>query len=93
MAEKEKKSNSDLNELKEDIVKLRSDLSQFATRILERGQSEFSHAKENLIKNGKKTYDSVENKLSEKPVTTLLGAFGIGLLLGYLGKSKNSKKE
>ncbi len=93
MAEKGKILESDLKNLKKDFEKLRSDLSNLTVNAYEQGKSEFSNAKENLVKNGKKTYDTVETRLAERPLTTLFGAMGVGLLLGYLGQRKNSKKE
>ena len=93
MADKERILDSDLKNLKKDFEKLRADLSHLAANAYEHGKSEFSHATENLYNNGKKKYDSLESKLAEKPMITLVSALGVGFLLGYLGQRKNSKKE
>lgn len=93
MADKERILNGDLKNLREDLEKLRADFSNLASNAYEQGKEEFSHARESLLKNGKKQYDVIEDKLSERPMTTLISAFGVGLLLGYLGQRNHSKRD
>jgi ElaB/YqjD/DUF883 family membrane-anchored ribosome-binding protein len=85
----------DLEALREDVTKLRSDLSQLAKSLLERGKSETDTAKDRVIdelmsglrsarEKGGGTVESVEHRIQEKPLMSLLIAFLVGLVLGKL---------
>jgi ElaB/YqjD/DUF883 family membrane-anchored ribosome-binding protein len=85
----------DLEALREDVTKLRSDLSQLAKSLLEKGKSETDTAKDRVIdelmsnlrsarEKGGDTVESVEHRIQEKPLMSLLIAFLVGLVLGKL---------
>lgn len=85
----------DLDALREDVTKLRADLSQLAKALLEKGKSETDSAKDKVVEElmaglktarvrGNDTVDSVEHKIQEKPLMSMLIAFFVGLLLGKL---------
>ncbi|MGH7849381.1 MAG: DUF883 family protein [Thermodesulfobacteriota bacterium] len=89
----------DLEALREDVTKLRSDLSQLAKSLLDKGKSETDTAKdrvmEELMSNlrsardkSSETVESVEHKIQEKPLMSLLIAFVVGLILGKLFESR-----
>jgi ElaB/YqjD/DUF883 family membrane-anchored ribosome-binding protein len=80
MAE-ERELRQDLNTLKEDISKLRSDLSELAQKLLNIGKSEAGVTKDKLLERGRKTVETVGQKIEEKPLISLLIAFIVGLLL------------
>lgn len=85
----------DLEALREDVTKLRADLSQLAKALLEKGKSETDSAKDKVVEElmaglrsarvrGNDTVESVEHRIQEKPLMSLLIAFFVGLLLGKL---------
>lgn len=85
----------DLEALREDVTKLRADLSQLAKALLEKGKSETDSAKDRVVEDlmaglrsarvkGGDTLESVEHRIQEKPLMSLLIAFFVGLLLGKL---------
>jgi len=85
----------DLDALREDVTKLRADLSQLAKALLEKGKSETDSAKDKVVDElmaglrtarvrGNDTVESVEHRIQEKPLMSMLIAFFVGLLLGKL---------
>lgn len=69
----------------EDVVgSVRERLEQETDRLLARLQDA---ADEAGVK-GRKVLDDVESELEERPVTTLLSSFGIGVLVGWLVSRK-----
>ena len=89
----------DLEALREDVTKLRSDLSQLAKSLLDKGKSETDTAKDRVIEElmsnlrsardkSSDTVESVEHKIQEKPLMSLLIAFLVGLILGKLFESR-----
>lgn len=89
----------DLEALREDVTKLRSDLSQLAKSLLDKGKSETDTAKDRVIEElmsnlrsardkSSDTVESVEHKIQEKPLMSLLIAFLAGLILGKLFESR-----
>ena len=91
----QEKLGQDLETLREDVTKLRADLSQIAKSLLEKGKNETDSAKDRIFEElrydlqsarnkGRETVDTVENKIQEKPLMSLLIAFLIGLVLGKL---------
>lgn len=91
----EPKLDKDIENLKDNMTKLREDLTQISQTLLEKGKSETEVAKDRLIEElkyeldvakakGKKTVESVESQIQEKPFMSLLIAFIVGLVLGKL---------
>lgn len=91
----QEKLGQDLEVLREDVTKLRADLSQIAKSLLEKGKNETDSARDKLLEElrfdirsardkGRETVGTVENKIQEKPFISLLIAFFIGLVLGKL---------
>ncbi len=89
----------DLEALREDVTRLRSDLSQLAKSLLDKGKSETDTAKDRVIEElvsnfrsarykSSETVETVEHKIQEKPLMSLLIAFLAGLILGKLFESR-----
>jgi ElaB/YqjD/DUF883 family membrane-anchored ribosome-binding protein len=98
----ERDLQKDLETVKEDMAKLRSDIGELTQRLLEMGKSEVSSARnrvrsqarnlerevrETLNETGERgwrTVESVEQLLAERPLVSVLGAFGLGFIVGKL---------
>ncbi len=87
--------DKDIESLKDNVANLRADLSQITQTLLDKGKSETEVAKDRLIDElkyeleaartkGKKTVESVESQIQEKPFLSLLIAFIVGLVLGKI---------
>jgi ElaB/YqjD/DUF883 family membrane-anchored ribosome-binding protein len=96
------KGNSDplgLNAVKDDISNLRSDVKELFQNLLDTGKSETEAAKDRVIeelrdalqvasKSGKQTVESLESKVQEKPLISLLLSFFIGFFFGVFFNRK-----
>jgi ElaB/YqjD/DUF883 family membrane-anchored ribosome-binding protein len=96
------KGNSDplgLSAVKDDISNLRSDMKELFQKLIDTGKSETEAAKDRAIeelrdtlqlasKSGKQTVESLESKVQEKPLISLLLSFFIGFFLGALFNRK-----
>lgn len=91
----DKDLGKDVDSLKKDISRLKDDLSSIAETLLEKGKEETGAAKDKLGERfgdeleaarakGKEKVESIEGQIREKPLTSLLIAFVIGLFLGKL---------
>ena len=80
----ERELRKDLNTLKEDVSKLRSDLSELAQKLVNIGRSEAGVTKDRLLERGRKTAETVGQKIQEKPLFSLIIAFIVGLF--FLGR-------
>ena len=90
------KGNSDpsgLSAVKDDISNLRSDMNELFRKLIDTGKSETGAAKDKVIeelrdalqvasKSGKRTVESLESKVQEKPFISLLVTFFVGFFLG-----------
>ncbi|MEE9176155.1 MAG: hypothetical protein V3U19_08295 [Thermodesulfobacteriota bacterium] len=85
----------DVETLKDDLSKLREDLTGIAQSLLEKGKTETEAAKDKLSEGlqdefqavrdkSKETVESLEDQIREKPLLSLLIAFIVGLFLGKL---------
>jgi len=83
----------DLNAVKEDISKLRSDMKELFQKLIDTGRSETGAAKDRMIeelidaletasKSGKETVESLESKVRENPFISLFLAFFVGFFFG-----------
>jgi ElaB/YqjD/DUF883 family membrane-anchored ribosome-binding protein len=76
------KLENELDVLKSDMSKVKSDLESLVESLIGRGKSE-SHAMADAtrvkVKDG---VSSVENYIEDRPFTTVLVALGVGLLVG-----------
>ncbi len=91
----QEKLGQDLETLREDVTRLRADLSQLAKSLLEKGKSETDTARDRVMgefmsnlhsardRSGE-TVETVERKIQEKPLMSLLIAFLAGLVLGKI---------
>jgi ElaB/YqjD/DUF883 family membrane-anchored ribosome-binding protein len=70
--------------LKEDIAKLRTDMTALFHDFMEAGKEEVSATTEKAGSEVKKGVEAVEKAIGEKPLLTLLSALAIGFLVGKL---------
>lgn len=80
----------ELKQLKKDYLKLRADLSDIAASILHRGKEEFNARKDAIIDDTKHRCEDIEKRMSDHPIKTLLVGFGLGFVISYLRRDKNS---
>lgn len=96
----ERDLQKDLDAVKEDLAKLRSDIAELTQRLIDTGGSEVSTARNRVRsearnlgrefratldetgEQGLKTVESIEQLLTDRPLVSLLAAFGLGLLVG-----------
>ncbi len=74
----------DLNVLREDLSKLRSDFTELAHKLLKIGKFEARVTKDNLLEQGRKTTETLEKRIEERPFMSLLSAFIVGLISALL---------
>jgi ElaB/YqjD/DUF883 family membrane-anchored ribosome-binding protein len=86
---------NELDSVKEDLAKLRSDIANL-TQALKDVTSETVHEQIGLIRgridgiaedaksHGRETLDSLTDHIEEKPLASVLIAFGVGILIGRL---------
>lgn len=83
----------DVEDIKESVEKLRSDLSKVTQTMIEKGKSETEAAKDRLIEElkfeleaakdkGKEKVEDVERQIQDKPFMSMIIAFIIGLVIG-----------
>jgi len=77
---------SDFKQVKEDLLNLTRTFSQFTARQAGDGVADLRQAREraeaHLRQVAGEARDSLEQQVKEKPLGTLLIAFGVGLLIG-----------
>ena len=86
---------SELDAVKDDLAKLRADIANLS-QTLKDATSETVHEQIGLIRSridgiaedakshGRKTLDSLTDHIEEKPLASVLIAFGVGILFGRL---------
>jgi ElaB/YqjD/DUF883 family membrane-anchored ribosome-binding protein len=96
------KGNSDplrLSAVKDDISNLRADMNELFQKLIDTGKSETEAAKDKVIeelsdalkvasKSGKETVESLESKVQERPLISLLFSFFIGFFFGVFFNRK-----
>jgi ElaB/YqjD/DUF883 family membrane-anchored ribosome-binding protein len=70
--------------LKSDLSRIKDDLGMMAEHITGRARTGANMARDRAQTRFNDYHDSVEQYIEEKPLTTVLAAFGIGLLLGKI---------
>ena len=88
-------SRGDIEAVKEDLSRLRTDLRDLLRKLIETGKSETGATKERILdeineafelttERSKAAVHSLENKVQENPLISILLAFLIGFILGKL---------
>ena len=88
-------SRGDLDAVREDLSRLRTDLRDLFQKLIESGKSEAGATKERLLddinealelttERGKAAVQSLETKVQRNPLMSLLLAFLIGFVFGKL---------
>jgi len=81
----------ELETLKKDLTSLRGDIGSLSQAVKtageQKGEAAYQRVREKgeeLRKQGEHAVEAVGNKIDEKPMTSVLTAFGTGLLVGLL---------
>lgn len=81
----------DINQLKNDLAALRNDLAALsktlkdeATTRARRGYERAREAGEEAVEYARSGARAVEHQIEERPLLSVLSAFGVGLLVGKL---------
>ncbi|HUO97337.1 MAG TPA: hypothetical protein VMU01_01635 [Rhizomicrobium sp.] len=84
-------ANEDVKKLSDDVGELKAGFSRIAETLADlvrqRGQeaaARFQSATEDTWVEAKQKLDTVKQKIHEEPVTAVVAAFGIGVLVGIL---------
>lgn len=83
--------NKDLVQLKKDLAALRDDIGTLTGTIKSAGTKQaevaYGHVREqgeHLRQKGEDAVDSIARSIDERPMTSVLTAFGVGLLVGVM---------
>jgi ElaB/YqjD/DUF883 family membrane-anchored ribosome-binding protein len=74
----------DVDSLKGDLMRIKDDLGVIAESLKVRVRERARSTKETAQDRYQDSVDSLEHYIEEKPLTTVLMAFGVGLLLGKI---------
>lgn len=87
----------ELDALKKDLASLRGDISGLSQAVKsageQKGEAAYRRVREKgdeLRKQGEDAVEKVGHKIDEKPMTSVLTAFGTGLLVGMLLNQRRS---
>lgn len=78
------KLSSEMDELRGDLNKLRDDLRSMADTVVGRGREQAEHAQQQMRQNWDHSVRTLQKQVEEKPVSTMIGAFVVGIILGRL---------
>lgn len=90
MATQAKTSTSSLNDVKNDIATLRKDVASLSKSVGNDIKNNVKNNATHLREVGTEKYEQFEDKVREKPAVSLGLAFGAGLLVSALIKSRKS---
>lgn len=76
--------SSDLNALKKDLASLRDDLASMASTIGHEAKNRAVAARDSVQESVQSSLSSAENCVRERPLTSVLVAFGAGVLIAKL---------
>lgn len=79
---------ADLDAIKADMAKLRGDLAQVAGSWMDRGRDQAMYAADEIKGRFQDSMETVEDWVKERPLTSVLIAAGIGLMLGKLSSRR-----
>jgi ElaB/YqjD/DUF883 family membrane-anchored ribosome-binding protein len=80
--------SKEIETLRADVAKLRTDLSGIAVSLKDLGKGrvkeELRKGMEGARDRGKKSVETVEQQIEQRPLLALLAAFGVGVVLGKI---------
>lgn len=83
--------NKDLDELRDEVSKLRSDITDIADTLTKLagdavtdGQNRFRQSSARTREKAREVWGGLEHELEERPLTSVAVAFGLGFVLGKL---------
>jgi ElaB/YqjD/DUF883 family membrane-anchored ribosome-binding protein len=84
-------SEKDIQELRNDIAKLKADFGEVAKTLrhitneqVSRGREKVRESAERSRDRARETLDSFEHEIEDRPLTSIATAFGVGFILGKL---------
>lgn len=75
---------ADMEALKSDLRKVQSDLQQVAQSMVGWGRQSYEQARQQAGSQMENGMEQVETYVRERPIATVLTAFGIGMVAGIL---------
>lgn len=91
MANKSKKTYSEIDHIREDLDSLKNNVVELTRHMKKDGNAQAAHLRENLTermeylqKAGRGRYQQLEGRVKEKPGQSLAMAFGAGILASML---------
>ncbi len=76
--------HNEVEALKQDLLRVRNDLKTIGEDLFERGKASAKAAKQAVGQRMDSSLETVQNCVEERPMTCVLTAFGVGLLVGGL---------
>lgn len=74
----------DVEVLKGDLLRIKDDLALIADGLRDRVRAQARSTREQAQSQYQDSVESIEQYIEEKPLTTVLVAFGLGLILGKI---------
>ena len=74
----------DLDQLREDFQALRDDLSKATGNLVDRGRDSVHAARQQARDTTDEAIDELRRNVNDRPLTSLVAALGIGVLLGVM---------
>lgn len=79
---------NDVQALREDLAKLQNDIQGMAQSLMERGRKQAEEARDRMNTQVENGMEALEECIEKRPVTSLLTAFGIGIVVGTIFSRK-----
>ena len=78
------KLGHDVDVLKSDLAKVQKDISQIASKLMNRGVAGAEGVKETVQETVEDGIEKMQGYIENRPVTSVLVALGVGMLAGML---------
>lgn len=80
--------NADLDAIKSDLSKLRTDMADMASTWMNRGREQAASAADTVKEKVQSSVSGLEDWVREQPMKAVLIAAGVGLILGKLSSRR-----
>lgn len=78
------KFSGEMDELRGDLNKVRDDLRKMADTVVGRGREQANKAQDQFRTGWDQSVHTIQKQVEDRPVTTMIGAFVVGIILGRL---------
>lgn len=82
------KFQSEFSTLRDDLDRVRKDLTEMGSTLLDQGRDTFRHAGTEMQHRAEQSLHTAQNYIKARPVTSALLALGAGLVVGALWSRK-----